>query len=72
MSRARMCAAFIAAAALAGCGGLSGGAVPSTGGNDRAPQTLRAVPISSPTPAPKAPLVLRAVPIQSPTPTPDR
>ncbi len=74
MSRVRMFAAAIVAATLAGCGGLSGAVVPATGDGVRAPQTLRAVPITSPTPAPskalKAPQILRAVPISSPTPAP--
>jgi hypothetical protein len=69
MFRARAVMALAMISSLAGCGGLAGGAVPS--GGDRAPQTLRAVPIQSPTPAPKhGDATLRAVPIQSPTPAP--
>ena len=67
MFRARAFAAVSLICGLAGCGGVAGGVVPS---GDRAPQTLRAVPIVSPTPAPKHPDTLRAVPIVSPTPAP--
>lgn len=67
MLRARAIAALSLICGLAGCGGVAGGVVPS---GDRAPQTLRAVPIVSPTPVPKHADTLRAVPIVSPTPTP--
>jgi subtilase family serine protease len=64
---------MVAVAALAACSQTGGGSTIPAGRSGLDPQTLRAIPIYSPSPSPqpgRGPQTLRAIPIYSPSPTP--